>query len=106
MEASEKLRQQTEDMTHGDSSLTTGNRKQPLFKASIGGIRPMGSQAQSVTLSQDNAEDLDGQSTPAGPMPKSKGGPVPLMSLEIRPPSPAAAMPNSEESSPIDQNKP
>ncbi len=31
--------------------------------------------------------DLDGPPTPAGPPPKAKGGPVPLMSLSVKPPS-------------------
>ena len=75
-----------------------GHRKQPLFKAAIGGIRPMRSQPQHPTMSSADAEDLDGQCTPAGPIPKSKGGPVPLMSLEIKPPSPQAVMSTTEES--------
>ena len=74
------------------------HRKQPLFKASIGGIRPMHSQPQHPTMNSADAEDLDGQCTPAGPIPKSKGGPVPLMSLEIKPPSPQAVMSTTEES--------
>ena len=74
------------------------NRKQPLFKASIGGMRSMRSQFQHPTTSSCDDEDLDGQSTPAGPIPKSKGGPVPLMSLEIKPPSPQTAMSTTEES--------
>ena len=77
---------------------TEGNRKQPLFKASIGGVRSMRSQLQHPTTSGSDAEDLDGQCTPAGPIPKSKGGPVALMSLEIKPPSPQAAMSTTEES--------
>ena len=111
-----QLKQDTEEISQYKEGTSEKNemhiqedgtyRKQPLFKASIGGMRSRISQQQPAIAANDNAEDLDGQSTPAGPMPKSKGGPVPLMSLEIRPPSPAAAMPNSEDSSPIDQNKP
>ena len=79
------------------------NRKQPLFRASIGGMRSAPSQARPSSVSND-AEDLDGQSTPAGPMPKSKGGPVPLMSLEVKPPSTKVAMSIEEDSKHIQDN--
>ena len=82
MEAQEKMQLQGSDVDE------TSSRKPSLFKASIGGARPLLSQPHDTTLNQGNMEDLDGQSTPAGPMPKSKGGPVPLMSLEVKPPSP------------------
>merc|ERR1712110_590345 len=75
-----------------------GNRKQPLFKASIGGTRSIPPQARHLSTVRNDDEDLDGQSTPAGPMPKSKGGPVPLMSLEIKAPSPQEDI--AEDSSP------
>ena len=92
MEANEKMRLQSSDvnveMEFENNASNIGNKKQPLFKASIGGARTMSLQSQTTTLNQDDMEDLDGQSTPAGPMPKSKGGPVPLMSLEVKPPSP------------------
>ena len=115
IEANEKLRLQTEDLrneeyntessvSYEDSASTAGNRKQPLFKASIGGIRPMVSQSQSATLGQDDAEDLDGQSTPAGPMPKSKGGPVPLMSLEIKAPPPQEEDIDQDSSPAMEEN--
>merc|ERR1712203_1260886 len=92
MEADEKMRLQSSDVNFEveseNNASNIGNKKQPLFKASIGGARTMSLQSQTTTLNQDDMEDLDGQSTPAGPMPKSKGGPVPLMSLEVKPPSP------------------
>ena len=91
MEAKEKLEQERVDSAEMDmdgNASSVGNRKHPLFKASIGGGRPLLSQSQSAMLSQNDEEDLDGQGTPAGPMPKSKGGPVPLMSLEVKPPTP------------------
>ena len=91
MEAKEKLEQERVDSAEMDmdgNASSVGNRKQPLFKASIGGGRPLLSQSQSAMLSQNDEEDLDGQGTPAGPIPKSKGGPVPLMSLEVKPPTP------------------
>merc|ERR1712088_862029 len=85
-------------MESENNASNIGNKKQPLFKASIGGARTMSLQSQTTTLNQDDMEDLDGQSTPAGPMPKSKGGPVPLMSLEVKPPSPQTITSAPDES--------
>ena len=87
---SQQMRQNEEIPTDQDDSIPEegdiGNRKQPLFKASIGGTRSIPPQARHLSTVRNDDEDLDGQSTPAGPMPKSKGGPVPLMSLEIKAP--------------------
>merc|ERR1712051_442684 len=87
---SQQIRQNEEIPTDQDDSIPEegdiGNRKQPLFKVSIGGTRSIPPQARHLATVRNDDEDLDGQSTPAGPMPKSKGGPVPLMSLEIKAP--------------------
>ena len=92
------------EMESENNASNIGNKKQPLFKASIGGARTMSLQSQTTTLNQDDMEDLDGQSTPAGPMPKSKGGPVPLMSLEVKPPSPNKAVEQDPELPEEDSN--
>ena len=108
IEANEKIRLQSSDvnveMESENNASNIGNKKQPLFKASIGGARTMSLQSQTATLNQDDMEDLDGQSTPAGPMPKSKGGPVPLMSLEVKPPSPNKAVEQDPELPEEDSN--
>ena len=108
IEANEKIRLQSSDvnveMESENNASNIGNKKQPLFKASIGGARTMSLQSQTTTLNQDDMEDLDGQSTPAGPMPKSKGGPVPLMSLEVKPPSPNKAVEQDPELPEEDSN--
>merc|ERR1719245_1752717 len=108
IEANEKMRLQSSDvnveMESENNASNIGNKKQPLFKASIGGARTMSLQSQTTTLNQDDMEDLDGQSTPAGPMPKSKGGPVPLMSLEVKPPSPNQAVVQDPELPEEDSN--
>ena len=108
IEANEKMRLQSSDvnveMESENNASNIGNKKQPLFKASIGGARTMSLQSQTTTLNQDDMEDLDGQSTPAGPIPKSKGGPVPLMSLEVKPPSPNKAVEQDPELPEEDSN--